>query len=63
MAVAEQAPQSMAVPQRRERTPLGDAVNQLRKNKVAVASLIFIILLILAAIFADYLNSYYLQGY
>jgi oligopeptide transport system permease protein len=63
MAVAEQAPQSMAVPQRRERTPLGDAVNQLRKNKLAVGSLIFIVLLILAAIFADFLNSYYLQGY
>lgn len=63
MAVAEQAPQAMAVPERRERTPMGDAVNQLRKNKLAVGSLIFIIALILAAIFADYLNSYYLQGF
>ena len=63
MAVAEQAPQSMAVPQRRERTPLGDAINQLRKNKLAVGSLVFIIVLILTAVFADYLNSYYLQGF
>lgn len=63
MAVAEQAPQSMAVPTRRERTPLGDALNQLLKNKVAVGAAIFIGVLIVLAIFADFFNSYYLQGY
>lgn len=64
MAVAEQAPpRAIAVPKRRERTPLGDAFNQLLKNKLAVGSGVFIILLILMAILAGYLNSYYLQGY
>lgn len=67
MAVAERAEQvssgPAALPQRRERTPLGDALNQLLKNKVAVGSLIFIALLILMAIFASFLNSYYLQGF
>ncbi len=63
MAVAEQAPESLAVPQRRERTPLGDAINQLLKNKVAVGSAVLIGLLILMAILAGFLNSYYLQGF
>lgn len=63
MAVAEQASKSLPVPERRERTPLGDAINQLLKNKVAVGSAIFIVVLILMAIFADYLNAYYLQGF
>jgi len=63
MAVAEQAPKALTVPQRRERSPLSDAVYQLGKNKVAVASLIFIVLLIIAAFLAFYLNAYYLQGY
>ena len=62
MAVAG-ASKPIAVPQRKIRTPLGDAVQQLTKNRVAVGSLIFIVLLILSAIFADYLNSYFLQGY
>jgi ABC-type dipeptide/oligopeptide/nickel transport system permease subunit len=63
MAVAEQAPSALAVPIRRERTPLGDAINQLLKNKIAVAGGIFIIILILMAILADFLNSYALQGH
>ena len=62
MAVAG-ASKPIAVPQRKERTPLGDAIQQLTKNKVAVGSLIFIVLLILSAIFADFLNAYFLQGY
>jgi oligopeptide transport system permease protein len=62
MAVAE-APKALNVPQRRERSPLSDAMYQLSKNKVAVVSLIFIVLLIVAAILAYYLNAYYLQGY
>lgn len=63
MTVAEQASSPIAAPKRRERTPLGDAIQQLMKNKVAVGSLIFIILLALSAIFADFLNAYALQGY
>lgn len=65
MAVAEGAsstPLGAAV-QRRERTPMGDAMRQLAKNKIAIASAVFIIVLVLMAIFADYLNSFYLQGY
>ncbi|MCB0153926.1 MAG: ABC transporter permease [Anaerolineae bacterium] len=64
MAIAEQASStSLAVPKRKERTPLGDAFNQLLKNKLATGSGIFIIILILAAIFSGLLNSYFLQGY
>jgi ABC-type dipeptide/oligopeptide/nickel transport system permease subunit len=67
MAVAEHAertpPQAMAVPQRRERTPLGDAMKQLFKNKVAVGSIIFIVTLIVMALLADFFNAYYLQGF
>jgi len=63
MAVAEQAPKSLAVPVGRERTPLGDAINQLLKNKMAVSGAIFIVILALMAIFADYLNAYAIQGY
>lgn len=50
-------------PQQRERSPLGDAMRQLLKNKLAVGSAIFIILLILSATFANFLNGYVLQGY
>ncbi len=50
-------------PQRKERTPLGDAIQQLLKNKLAVVSLGFIVTLIIMAIFADNLNGYALQGY
>jgi oligopeptide transport system permease protein len=63
MAVAEQAPKVLSVPQRRERSPLGDAVNQLMKNRVAVGSIMFILLLIFSAIFAGYLSGFSLQGY
>ncbi|RPJ55748.1 MAG: ABC transporter permease [Dehalococcoidia bacterium] len=63
MAVAQQASTSLSVPQRRERTPWGDALNQLLKNKVAVGGAVFILSLALAAFLAYYLNSYYLQGY
>ena len=49
--------------ERRERSPLGDAFRQLLKNKVAVVSGVFIITLIFLAVFADFFNSYALQGY
>jgi oligopeptide transport system permease protein len=64
MAIAEQSPPNVViVPKRRERTPLGDALSQLLKNKLAVASFIFIALLTLAAILSPLLNSFILQGY
>ena len=55
---AETTPQELArlraeeVP-RRGRSPLGDAFRQLMKNRLAVASALFIILLILVALFTD----------
>jgi len=64
MAIAEQAPAPVvAVPKRKERTPLGDAFNQLLKNKLATGSGVFVILLILVAILSGYLNAYTLQGF
>ncbi len=63
MAVTDQASKSFAPPKRKERTPLGDALNQLFKNKVAIGSFVFIMLVIFMAIFASYLNSYTLQGF
>lgn len=62
MAVAEQASAPKSAP-RSERTPLGDAFRQLLKNKLAVGSTIFIIILVSMAIFAPFLNGYYIQGH
>lgn len=53
----------LVILQRKVRTPWRDAWRQLLKNKMSVASGIFIILLILVAIFADYVNPFRLQGY
>lgn len=44
---------------RKERSPWADAFRQLRKNRVAVGSGIFLIFIILTAIFADYLAPYH----
>ncbi|RME76030.1 MAG: ABC transporter permease [Chloroflexi bacterium] len=63
MTVAQEATKTFAVVARRERTPLGDAFNQLLKHKLAVTGGIFIIILILAAVLADFLNAYTIQGY
>jgi len=63
MTTAQPSTKALAVPQRKERTPFGDAVQQLLKNKLAVVSGGFILLLIFIAIFADFLNGYTLQGY
>src|SRR5262245_51096708 len=64
MAVAEGvAKPGVTTTKGRERTPLGDAFQQLLKNKVAVASAVFIILLLLSTVLADFINAYYLQGY
>ncbi len=63
MTIANTASPVMVVPKRKERTPLGDAIQQLLKNRLSVGSGIFIIVLIMMAIFADFLNGYALQGY
>lgn len=51
MAVAERTVQ-LETAVRKERSPWGDAWYQLTRNRVAVGSLVFVFLLILAAIFA-----------
>jgi oligopeptide transport system permease protein len=56
MAVAELAPQETAV--RKERSLWEEAFIRLRKNRVAVVSGIFIIILVLVAIFANYLAPF-----
>lgn len=44
--------------QRRQRSPFADAFNQLLRNRIAAAAGVFIILLILMALFADVLAPY-----
>lgn len=56
MAVAERA--AAALPVRKERSPWGDAFYQLTRNRVAVASGIFIILLVLLALLAQVIAPY-----
>ena len=65
MSVATEGTTEASMPalERQERSPLGDAFRQLLKNKIAVASALFIIILIFTAVFADFLNAYFLQGY
>jgi ABC-type dipeptide/oligopeptide/nickel transport system permease subunit len=58
MAVAERAVR-LETPVRKERSPWGDAWYQLTRNRVAVASLIFIVLLVLVAVFAPALAPYH----
>jgi len=55
MAVAERA---AALPVRRERSPWGDAFYQLTRNRVAVGSGIFIIILVLLALLAQVVAPY-----
>ncbi|MBN1483327.1 MAG: ABC transporter permease [Chloroflexia bacterium] len=65
MAVSEQkvSRDDLGILQRKVRTPWRDAYRQLIKNKMAVGGVVFIVLLILMAILADYVNPYRLQGY
>ena len=57
MAVAE-ATRELVIPLRRERSPWAMAFRQLRRNRVATASAVFIIFLVLVAIFARYIAPY-----
>lgn len=57
MAVAE-ATRELAIPVRRERSPWADAFRQLLKNRLAVAAGIFIIILVLLAVFAGVIAPY-----
>jgi len=49
--------------QRKVRTPWRDAWRQLLKNKMSVAGAVFILFMILLALFANYLNPFRLEGY
>jgi ABC-type dipeptide/oligopeptide/nickel transport system permease subunit len=53
MAVAEATPRELAIPVRKERSPWADAFQQLLQNKMAVASGVFIIILLFVALFTD----------
>jgi ABC-type dipeptide/oligopeptide/nickel transport system permease subunit len=44
---------------RKERTPFGDAMRQLLKNRAAIAGGIFVILIVLSAILADFIAPYH----
>ena len=50
------------ITERKGRSPFGDAVQQLLKNKIAVAGLIFIVTLILLAIFAELVSPHPYDG-
>ncbi len=64
MAVVEQPINPNAVPfTTKPRSPLGDAWRSLLHHRMAVASAIFIVVLVLVAIFAGVLNPFVLQGY
>lgn len=54
--------QDEATTTRRGRSPLSDALLQLSRNKVAVASLIFIILMVLVALFANVIAPHPFDG-
>ena len=58
MAVSERTPRDVDFALRRERSPWMDAFQQLLKHRVAVGSGIFILLLCLMAIFADYVAPF-----
>ena len=55
MAVAE--PSQQGVIARKPRSLLSDSVNRLKKNKLAMASMIFLVIMILAAIFAPAIST------
>lgn len=61
MTTTTKAAKPLAAPNTKERTPLGDAIQQLFKNKLAVVSMFYLLLLAIAVIFADNLNAYALQ--
>ncbi len=60
---AASATNSAPISKQKERTPLGDALRQLFKNKLAVVSLSYLIILAVLVMAADYLHAYTLQGY
>lgn len=58
MAVADLTPRDASAPIRKERSLWAESWHRLLKNKAAVVSLIFIIVIVLAAIFAPLITQY-----
>lgn len=58
MGVAELSPADASAPVRKQRSLWAESFYRLRKNRIAFASLIFIILLTLSAIFADFIAPF-----
>jgi oligopeptide transport system permease protein len=58
MGVAELTPADASAPVRKQRSLYAESFYRLRKNKIALVSLIFIILLVLSAIFANYITPF-----
>lgn len=58
MTAASESVSHLDLAVRKERSPWGDAWNQLIKNRLAIASGVFIIVLLLMAIFANYVAPY-----
>jgi len=53
----------LVILQKKVRTPWRDAWRQLLKNKMSVGGAIFIVLIVLMAFLADYVNPYRVEGY
>jgi oligopeptide transport system permease protein len=58
MSVAELSPADAAAPVRKERSLWAESFYRLRKNKLAMVSLIFIILLTFSAVFANFIAPF-----
>jgi oligopeptide transport system permease protein len=58
MAVAELTPQDDSAPVRKERSLWAESFSRLRKNKAAMVGLVFIVLLALSSIFANFLSPF-----
>jgi ABC-type dipeptide/oligopeptide/nickel transport system permease subunit len=63
MTVADQAVGSLTLPSQPTYSPLADAFRRLLRNRMSLASGIFIIILVLVAILADVINPYVVQGF
>jgi oligopeptide transport system permease protein len=58
MGVAELTPADASAPVRKQRSLWAESFYRLRKNRVALASLLFIVILTLAAILADFITPF-----
>ncbi len=63
LTVAQSALSGESLVVRRVRSPWGDALRQLLRNRAAVAGGVFIVILTVVALLADVINPYALQGF